>query len=153
MDVIPFHIGITTDDLARSRAELGIALNVGWTEPGAGPGAFMSVDGRPHPRPLSCISLQGPIHVDLMQGASGTLWAAATPTLHHFGYWTDDLAGDIERLEGEGWSLELTRPDAEGRPSLFAYLVRADGFRLELIDSAGKADYQARLAKRAASDA
>jgi hypothetical protein len=145
MDAVPFHIGVATDDLARSMKELGAALGVSWTTPRAGEGEFTGVDGRVHPRPLSCVSLQGPIHIDLMQGAPGTLWESRAPTLHHFAYWTDDLAGDVERLAGEGWRLELTRPDAEGRPTLFAYLVRADGFRLELIDSAGRADYQARL--------
>jgi hypothetical protein len=145
MDAVPFHIGIATNDLPRSMEALSAAFGVSWTAPGAGEGSFTSVDGRPHPRPLACVSLDGPIHIDLMQGAAGTLWESDRPRLHHFAYWTDDVAADVARLEGEGWTLELTSPDGEGRPSRFAYLVRADGFRLELIDRAGKAAYEAGL--------
>lgn len=148
MDAVPFHIGIATNDLDASMAALSAAFGISWTEPAAGEGSFTSVDGRPHPRPLACVSIGGAIDIDLMQGAPGTLWESDAPRLHHFAYWTDDLAGDVARLAGEGWALELTRPDTDGRPSLFAYLVRADGFRLELIDRAGKAAYMERLGKR-----
>lgn len=147
MDAIPFHIGITTDDLHTSMHSLGELLGVSWTEPTATSDVFHAVDGSAQPRPLSCISREGPIYVDLIQGKPGTIWeAAAWPRVHHFAYWTDDLVGDIERLAEQGWRLELTRPDADGRPTQFAYLIREDGFRLELIDDVGRADYTARLA-------
>jgi catechol 2,3-dioxygenase-like lactoylglutathione lyase family enzyme len=149
MDAVPFHIGIATNDLPRSMEVLSAALGIAWTEPGAGEGSFTSVDGRPHPRPLACVSLDGPIHIDLMQGAPGTLWESDAPRLHHFAYWTDDVAVDVARLESEGWTLELTLPDEDGQPSLFAYLIRADGFRLELIDRAQREAYEAGLAKLA----
>jgi catechol 2,3-dioxygenase-like lactoylglutathione lyase family enzyme len=145
MDPVPFHIGIATDDLDASMRELGGVLGVTWTEPSAGPGEFVSVDGVPQPRPTASVSKEGPIHVDLVKGKPGTLWEAATPRLHHFGYWTDDLVADIARLAEHGWRLELTKPDADGRPTQFAYLVRDDGMRLELIDEVGRVDYYARL--------
>ncbi|MBL7501709.1 VOC family protein [Frankia sp. CNm7] len=145
MDAVPFHIGITTDDLGASMLALADALGVTWTTPTAGEGVFHTVDGVPQPRPISCVSRQGPIHLDLIEGRPGTIWESAGPRLHHFAYWTDDLATDVARLAAEGWRLEMTSPDAQGRPTLFAYLIREDGFRLELIDSAGRPHYQARL--------
>lgn len=146
MDAVPFHVGITTGDLHASMAELGDHLQVTWSEPSARAEVFHTVDGVPQPRPLSCVSNEGPIHVDLIQGAPGTIWHTdAGPRLHHFAYWTDDLAGDIDHLATQGWRLELTRPDSEGRPTQFAYLVRDDGFRLELVDAVGRADYDSRL--------
>ena len=145
MDAIPFHVGITTNDLGTSMGALAQALGVSWTEPTTGAGLYHDVDGVPQPRPTSCISLGGPIHIDLIEGQPGTLWHADGPTLHHFAFWTDDLRGDIGRLAEQGWRLELTDPDADGEPSVFAYLIRDDGFRLELIDDAGRADYEARL--------
>ncbi|MDT3443262.1 MULTISPECIES: VOC family protein [unclassified Pseudofrankia] len=145
MDAVPFHIGITTNDLGASMRDLTRALGVTWTAPTAGEGLFHTVDDVPQPRPTSCISRQGPIHVDLIKGEPGTIWETAGPRLHHFAYWTDDLAADVIRLTSEGWRLEMTKPDENGRPTLFAYLVRADGFRLELIDAAGRDDYAARL--------
>lgn len=145
MDAIPFHIGITTDDLTTSIDELATALGVSWTEPSGGDRMMHTVDGVPQLRPMSCISREGPIHLDLIEGKPGTLWETNGPRLHHFAYWTDDLVGDIARLGEQGWRLEMTFPDDEGNPTVFGYLVRDDGFRLELIDSAGRADYYARL--------
>ncbi|MCX4091507.1 VOC family protein [Nocardia sp. alder85J] len=145
MDAIPFHIGITTGDLDGSMRALTAALGVSWTPPTTGPGVLHTVDGVAQPRPTSCVSRGGPIHLDLIAGAADTIWATDRPRLHHFAYWTDDLAGDVERLCATGWRLEMTRPGPGGAPTVFAYLVRADGFRLELIDEAGRADYAARL--------
>jgi Glyoxalase/Bleomycin resistance protein/Dioxygenase superfamily len=146
MEPVPFHIGIATDDLTASMGQLAASLGVSWTTPGSGGGLFHSVDGRPQPQPVSCISREGPVHIDLIQGEPGTIWeAAGGPRLHHFAYWTDDLEGDIERLAEDGWRLELTKPGPGGKPTVFAYLIRGDGFRLELIDEAGRDTYARRL--------
>jgi hypothetical protein len=145
MDAIPFHIGVATGDLASSMRELGTALGVSWTAPSCAGRIFQSVDGVSQPQPLSCISREGPIYVDLMVGEPGTLWESSQPRLHHFAYWTNDLPGDISRLADDGWRLEMTIPDGDGQPSVFAYLVRDDGFRLELIDETGKQEYLNRL--------
>ena len=145
MEPAPFHVGITTDDLGTSMREFASALGVSWTTPTAGPGLFHTVDGVPQPRPTSCVSREGPVHIDLIEGKPGTIWESTGPRLHHFAYWTDDLEGDIARLAKLGWRLEMTKPDIDGRPTLFAYLVRDDGLRLELIDDAGRADYTDRL--------
>jgi hypothetical protein len=147
MDPVPFHLGIVTDDITASMTQLSEALGVTWTAPGSAGLLFHGVDGSPQPQPVSCISRQGPVHMDLIQGEPGTIWAAPDgPRLHHFAYWTDDLAADVQRLADDGWKLELTKPDADGRPTVFAYLVREDGFRVELIDGAGKETYAQRLA-------
>jgi hypothetical protein len=145
MDAIPFHIGVATDDLASSMRELGAALGISWTAPSCAGRVFQSVDGVSQRQPWSCISREGPIHIDLMVGEPGTLWESSHPRLHHFAYWTDDLPADVTRLAADGWRLEMTIPDADGRASVFAYLVRDDGFRLELIDEAGKQTYLDRL--------
>ncbi len=145
MEAVPFHIGITTNDLSTSMHEIAAALGVTWTTPTAGPGSLHAVDGTVQPRPTSCVSREGPIHIDLIEGRPGTIWATTGPTLHHFAYWTDDLQGDIDRLTEQGWRLEMTAPDTARRPTVFAYLVRQDGFRVELIDEAGRSDYLLRL--------
>jgi hypothetical protein len=145
MEAVPFHIGVATDDLASSMQELGAALGLSWTAPSCQGRVFHGVDGVAQPQPESCISREGPVHIDLMVGKPGTLWESTGPRLHHFAYWTDDLPGDVARLAENGWHLEMTMPDAAGQASVFAYLVRGDGFRLELIDEAGKQAYLDRL--------
>lgn len=145
MEAVPFHIGITTDDLDGSMRRLADLLGVSWTPPTTPPGTYHTVDGVPQPRPKSCISKEGPIHFDLIEGSDGTIWETTGTRFHHFAYWTDDLAGDVNRLGQDGWQLEMTLPDEDGRPTLFAYLRRDDGFRLELIDDTNRADYLKRL--------
>lgn len=145
MDAVPFHIGITTEDISTSMHDLASSLGISWTTPTSAGGLFHGVNGIPQPQPVSCVSREGPIHIDLIEGKPGTVWETAGPRLHHFAYWTDDLRGDIARLAEDGWRLELTQPDGDGQPSVFAYLVRDDGFRLELIDDAGRDTYAGRL--------
>jgi hypothetical protein len=146
MDAVPFHIGIATNDIDASMPELAAGLGVSWTTPTQPEGLVGTIDGAQHRRPRSCISREGPIHIDLMQGDPGTVWESSGPRLHHFAYWTDDVAGDVARLAKDGWRLEMTQLDAKGEPTVFAYLVDDRGFRLELIDDAGRDDYAARIA-------
>jgi hypothetical protein len=145
MEPVPFHIGITTDDLSSSMRELAAGLGVSWTAPNTPDGILYTVDGVAQDRPVSCVSREGPVHIDLIEGKPGTVWETSGPRLHHFAYWTNDLRGDIARLAQDGWRLEMTMADAEGRPTVFAYLVADSGFRLELIDDAGRDDYTGRI--------
>lgn len=147
MEPVPFHIGICTNDLDSSMRDLSAALGVRWRPPATPPGSVYDVQGVAQPRPTSTVSLGGPLGIDLMQGQPGTVWDVDVPRLHHFAYWTDDLRGDIDRMAEHGWKLEMTIPDENGEPSVFAYLVRADGFRLELIDDRARPDYEARRAE------
>lgn len=136
MDLVPYHIGITTNDIETSMRDVTAALGLSWTSPHSSRALLHDVEGREQVQPVSCSSREGPVHIDLIEGEPGTLWEAGAPTIHHFAYRTDDLPGDIADLEKVGWQLEMTVPDPEGRPSVFAYLVRDDGVRLELVEHA-----------------
>jgi Glyoxalase/Bleomycin resistance protein/Dioxygenase superfamily len=136
MDLIPYHIGIATNDLDASTRALTAALGLSWTNPNAGDTLMHDVEGRAQMQPVSRSSREGPVHVDLIKGWPGTLWEATAPVIHHVAYRTDDLPGDILQLEAAGWRLEITMADPDGRPSVFGYVVREDGMRLELVESA-----------------
>src|SRR5437773_763467 len=58
MEAVPFHIGITTDDITTSMRDLAAGLGVSWTEPTQPDGLLHTVDGRELHRPLSCPSLE-----------------------------------------------------------------------------------------------
>lgn len=147
MDVVPFHIGITTPDLVASMEALSSALGVTWSAVGGGEGELPVVGGGSQARPVSSVSREGPIHIDLIKGQPGTIWDTSSVRLHHFAYWTDTLVDDVERLTEEGWELEMTYPDSSGRPTVFAYMVGEHGFRIELIDRSGREGFMARLAE------
>jgi hypothetical protein len=90
-------------------------------------------------------SCQGPLHIELLEGSPGSIWETPLTTcVHHVGYWSDDIAGDIERLGHEGWSLELSL-FAGGRPVEFAYLSKAGSIRIELVDLARRPAYLERV--------
>jgi catechol 2,3-dioxygenase-like lactoylglutathione lyase family enzyme len=144
----PLHIAIVTGDLDASMRDITAALGVSWTTVLEPDGTTMyGTDGVANPRPRSCVSREGPVHIDLMQGEQGTVWEATDPRIHHVAYRTDDLPGDVTRLREEGWRVELALRDGEGRPTVFAYLVDSEGRRIELMDDAGCADYENRLRK------
>jgi hypothetical protein len=149
MESVPFHIGIVTDDFARSMRELGVAFGVSWSESHAPGGTIRDVDGVDQPRCMSCFSRGGTVQLNLMEGKPGTMWESEGAKVHHLAYWTDDLRGDVENLARDGWRLEATQAGDAGVPTVFAYLVRGDGLRLELLDRAGRDAYFAAQARRA----
>ena len=55
-------------------------------------------------------SVEGPVHLELLQGPAGSIWDANdVPGAHHFGYWSDDVGADTESLLADGWTLPLLR--------------------------------------------
>ena len=146
----PFHLGITTVDLAAAMHALGVHFDLRWTPvitervPGlatlGGPSAWSA--HRVH-------SLFGPLHFEVFQGSPGSTWDTDLPLLqHHWAYWSKDVTSDSARLREEGWTLELFIADASGQPTDFAYLVAADGRRVELVDMRRRPSYHALVRHR-----
>jgi hypothetical protein len=149
VEAVPFHIGIVTDDFEKSMQDIGAAFGLTWSQPHSPNGTLRNVEGVEQPRCTSCFSLRGNVQLNLMAGIPDTMWESTGAKLHHFAYWTDDLEADIDKLSSEGWRLEATQTDDDGRPTVFAYLIRDDGLRLELLDSAGRESYFEMQAERA----
>lgn len=85
-------------------------------------------------------SLQGPPHVELVEGRAGSPWDATGGSyLHHVGIFSSDLRGDRERLEAAGLRVELA-----GRG--FAYHFGAAGLRVELVDERARPRFERWLA-------
>lgn len=114
--------------------DLAERFDVTWREPSTVDHEYLTRDGRVH-WPLKVVHSGGPIAFELLEGGSGTVWETAGLTrLHHYGFWTSDLAGEVAALEQRDWQLELTvAGDDGGAPHGFAYLVRPGSARIELI--------------------
>jgi hypothetical protein len=140
----PYHIGIATNDLEASMSALTALMGVSWTPirsgqsfPITSPGRGLVADGarRTHSR-------EGPLRMELLEGTPGSVWAPERqPHVHHVAYWTADVAWACRLLTVEGWTIELTTLDKRGEPHEFAYLTRADGLRVEVVDQAGRPAY------------
>ncbi len=139
-----FHVGVRVPDLEAAMAELGAGLGLTWAEvterqqrvwrPGEGAGTV----------PLRfTYSAAGPQHVELLQGAPGSVWDGRDwPGVHHIGVWADDVAATSELLVAAGWTLELAQKPPEEGYGAFTYVRSPAGFLLEPVSSALKPAFE-----------
>ena len=142
----PYHVGMATCALELAMAELGPMAGTDWSTAHAGVEPGLGTPAGPVPWTVRTVhSCQGPLHIELLEGSPGSIWETPlTTSVHHLGYWSDDVAGDIDRLSHEGWGLELSL-FAGGRPVEFAYLSKAGSIRVELVDIARRPAYLERI--------
>lgn len=82
-------------------------------------------------------SRQGPIHIELIQAASGGAYdalRAVSPA--HVGAWVDDVGMEVEALLAEGWRVIAAGASPGHRYGQMAYMAREDGPVLELVGEA-----------------
>jgi hypothetical protein len=144
----PYHVGIATTDVDGVMAALGAVLGQTWVALERPPIWHHTPEGPVRPSPRVEYSAGGPLHIELLESATGTIYSPAAGThLHHLGYWTDDFAGDLAAALAAGWSLEASMNDEDGMPSTFCYLTRPARMRVELVDSARRPEFEALMKK------
>jgi catechol 2,3-dioxygenase-like lactoylglutathione lyase family enzyme len=129
-----FHTGIVVDDLAATRRWLTDVAGYGWCDEYAGdqvvetPGGELTVPIR------FAYSMTEP-RLELIAAVPGTVWAPSGAGVHHLGYWSDDVDGDIATLAAAGVAVEVRArmPDGSSR---FAYCRAEGGPRIELVTRA-----------------
>jgi hypothetical protein len=126
-----FQVGIVVTRLEDAMEELGGALGVGWSGP---------VDRQVREWVLRiAFARTPPPYVELIEGPPGSVWdAAASPRIHHLGYWSEDMDADSARLEAAGIPLELDVGHAR------YHRGERSGTRIELIDMAYRAEFHTR---------
>jgi hypothetical protein len=130
-----YHAAWVVDDLQSAMAAFG-SVGLRWASPTQ---RTLSI-GRPG-RPtetftiLVSYSCDGPLHVELIEGASGSPWEPLPEgRIHHLGWWTRDLRKSIRELEQEEHMLEAWMVGADGGPERFAYLRAPGGQLVEVVD-------------------
>lgn len=82
-------------------------------------------------------SAEGPQHLELLEGAPGTIWdGRAQPGIHHSGVWVDDVAAETNALLARGWTLAAAGRSPEDGYGAFTYVVPPSGLIVELVWSA-----------------
>ena len=130
-----YHQGIRVPDLDLAMEELGASLGLTWCEPQDRQQAVWMPDVGDITVPLRfTYSSAGPQHLELLQGAPGSIWdGREAPGLHHIGVWCDDVAAGTAELVELGWTLRLAqRGPAEGYGS-FTYVQPPSGLIVELV--------------------
>jgi len=133
----PFHVGFIVADVDEAMAQLSAATGITWHPPQVFSldlhlaGERVGFDTR------FTYSKEGPVQVEVAEGPAGTLWDADMyGGVHHNGYWTSDLAGDINELTAKGFEVVFTGAGDEPGPQAFGMLQSPWGMRVELIDEA-----------------
>ncbi len=138
-----FHAGFVVRDLDGAMSLLGEALGVNWAKPLETPAMKLRTGSGDIEIPGMRLTYSvQPAHVELIEEVAGTLWEAETGMRgHHVGMWTDDLAGEVARLEALGLPLHTHGLNDAGELATFAYHETPFGMYLELVDTAAKGFY------------
>lgn len=132
-----FHVGVRVPDLEAAMAELGSGLGLTWARIVEREQALWTPNQGQHTVPLRfTYSCEGPQHVELLQGAPGSIWHGAdVPGVHHLGIWVDDLPSEVERLVTAGWDLEAAQRSPADGYGVMAYLRSPTGLLLEPVSA------------------
>ena len=132
-----YHQGVRVSDLEQSMAELGATMSLDWCQPQERQQALWLPDvGTTSVDLRFTYSAGGPQHVELLQGASGSVWdGTERPGLHHVGLWSDDVAGETDGLVAAGWTLVLAGRDPAEGYGHFTYVQPPSGLLVELVST------------------
>jgi hypothetical protein len=142
----PYHVGVASRDLAEAKVALGVPPE-GWTAPDVHVDPpLVTPSGPVRWTTENIFTRAGPFHIELIHGPADSIWGTSeVAQLHHLAYWSHDVGTDAAELEAEGWRMQLTFLDADGRPTEFAYLVKARAPRVELVDLRRRPSFLERL--------
>ena len=140
-----FHTGVRVRDVGQAMNDLGPALGVTWAVPRQVEQPVWTLENGASAVALRfTYSVEGPQHVELVQGEPGTIWDAGdAPGVHHVGVWVDDLPAEAARLVSAGWQLMAAERELEAGLGRFAYLAPPAGLIVELVDSAVRPHFEA----------
>jgi hypothetical protein len=145
-----YHTGIVVPDLDAAMARFSALAGYQWITPLTYTLPFRTANGTRELTSTIVYSLQNP-HVELIQQVPDSPWIAAPGnSVHHLGYFTDDLAATARMLEDNGFTFEATADMSPPDLALFAYYIDAFGTRIEIVDRALFPDFPAFLQSAAA---
>ena len=140
-----YHTGIVVPDLDAAMARLSALAGYRWINPLSYTLPFRTPSGTRELTSTIVYSVQAP-HLELIQEVPGSPWTAAPGnSVHHLGYFTDNLTDTAKMLEDSGFAFEMTADVSGSDLALFAYYIDAVGTRIEIVDRALFPDFPAFL--------
>jgi hypothetical protein len=135
-----FHIGIVAEDFEATKKQLSELFGIEWSEDMGAPIEVRLADGD-RVIDFRCVYSRSSgtgIRLEIVRKVPGTVWEPTRGSgIHHIGYWSDDVAADVDALERHGYVTEASSNGPDGAMH-FAYLRSAGetGFRVELVNRA-----------------
>ena len=131
-----YHTGVVVPHLDAAMARLSALAGYRWINPLSYRLPFRTVTGTRELTSTIVYSVQAP-HVELLQEVPGSPWTAAPGnSVHHLGYFTENLTEAARMLEDNGFAFEMTADVSGSDLALFAYYIDAFGTRIEIVDRA-----------------
>lgn len=130
-----YHLGVRVPDLDGAMTDMGDSLGVTWCSVQSGTQKVWLPDEGPTEIPLRfTYSSSGPMHLELLEGAEGSIWdGRVQPGAHHIGVWSDDVGGETQTLIDAGWTLLMAQSAPENGFGAFTYLQPPSGLVVELV--------------------
>jgi hypothetical protein len=145
-----YHTGIVVPDLDAAMTRLSALAGYRWITPLSYTLPFRTAAGTHELTSTIVYSVQSP-HIELLQEVPGTPWTAAPGnSVHHVGYFTNNLVSTARTLEDNGFTFEMTADVPGSELGLFAYYIDAFGTRIEIVDRALFPDFAAFVQSMAA---
>ena len=127
-----FHAGIVVDDFDATLSGLTELFGYEWGEeiratvPVRLPDGEITID-------LGFVYSLNLPRLEIIRSIPGTLWSESPgSSVHHLGYWSDDVEADSARLTEKGYANEAMGCDPDGHP-YWSYQRSANGLRIELV--------------------
>ena len=133
-----YHLGVRVPDIQAAMAEMGEALNVNWCSLQEREQQVWTPATGLTTIPLRfTYSAAGPQHIELLEGAPGTIWdGREQPGVHHVGVWVDDVAAETNALLAKGWTMVAAQNAPDSGYGAFTYVAPPSGLIVELVWSA-----------------
>ena len=130
-----YHHGIRVPDLDQAMEGLGASMGLTWCSVQSSVQSIWTPDQGVHDVPLRfTYSQQGPVHLEVLEGAPGSLWdGRVDPGLHHLGLWCDDVSATTQRAVATGWEIVMAQAAPDDGYGAFVYLRPASGTIVELV--------------------
>ena len=129
-----FHAGIIVEDFDGTLAWYAEYLGYRWCEPVDGETTIVTSVGEQVIPMHITFSLDEP-RLEVIEAVPGTLWMPADSGIHHLGFWSDDVDGDVAALVAGGMTLDVTGLFPDGS-TMWAYCSAPGRVRTELVSRA-----------------
>ena len=139
-----FHVGIRVTDIEAAMADIGKHAGVTWASVQDRPmSVWLPGKGQTELQLSLTYSVEGPVHLELLQGPAGSIWDGHdVPGAHHFGYWSDDVGADTEQMLADGYTLELAAASPDEGYGRFSYARSPSGYLVEPVAIASKPRFE-----------
>ena len=133
-----YHVGVRVPDVHHAMDEMGSNLGLEWSSlQVTEQTVWLPTDGSVTIPLKFTYSTKGPMHVELLEGSSGSVWdGRVAPGAHHIGVWSDDVRGDTTALVDAGWTLLMAQAPPDAGYGAFTYVQPPSGLIVELVWSA-----------------